>query len=65
MRQAIQHRSGQALTAQHLRPLVERQVRRHNHTRIFVRAAYDIKEQLTPQLARRNITQLVQDQDVQ
>ena len=37
MRQAIQQRSGQSLASENLRPLFERQIRRHDHTRPLIR----------------------------
>ena len=65
VRQPVQRRPGQPLAAQHLRPLLERQVRRHDHARPLVGRADHVEEQLRPGLARRHVPQLVEDQQVQ
>jgi hypothetical protein len=53
------------LTPQHLRPALERQVRRHDHARPLVGRADHVEQQLGPHLARRHVTELVQHQQVQ
>ena len=63
--QPVQGRSRQPLAPQHLRPLLERQVRRHDHARPLIRRADHVEQQLRPDLARRHISQLVQHQQVE
>ena len=57
MRQAIQNRSRQSGTSQHLRPLLKRQVRRNNHARSFIRLR---KEELYAE-ALKNFEQFLAD----
>ena len=65
MGEAVEGRSCRALAAQHLRPLLEWQVRRHDHARSLVRRADHVEQQLGTNLARRHVAQLVQHQQVQ
>ncbi len=51
--QAVQDGSGESLGTEHLGPLLERQVRRDDHTRSLIGRADYVKEQLAPQFACR------------
>jgi len=57
MGQTVQHRARQALAAEHFRPLLEGQVRRHDHAGAFVGRADHVEEQLGAELARRDVAQ--------
>jgi hypothetical protein len=65
VRQPIQHRPGQPVTSQYLRPTLKRQVRCHNQTRSLVRPAYHLEQQLRSRLRKRHVPQFVQDQQIQ
>ena len=64
MRQPIQHRTGQSLRATHLRPTLERQVRRNNQTLTLISPADDLKQQFRTSFAERHIPQFIKDQQV-
>ena len=61
MRQPVECRARESLAAEHLGPILERQVGRHDQTRSLVSGADDVEQQLSTQLAGRNVPQLVQD----
>ncbi len=65
MGQPVECRSRETLTPQHLSPVLEGQIRGHDHTQAFVRRADHIKQQFRSELAGRNIPQLIQDQEVE
>ena len=65
MRQAVQDGTGESLSSKNLRPLIKRQVGRDDDARSFIRGRDDIEEQFTAELACRDVTQFVQDQQVQ
>ena len=63
--QPVECRSRETLTSQHLSPVLEGQIRRHDHTQTFVRRADHVEQQLRSQLAGRNVPQFVQNQQIQ
>lgn len=65
MGQPIQRCPGEPLAAQHLRPVLEGQIGGHDQAGPLVGRADHIEQQLRPQLARRDVAQLVEDQQVQ
>src|ERR1035437_7431675 len=65
MSQPVEHSSGQTFAAEYFRPLLERQVGGDDHACPFVGRANHVEEQLRTQLACRDVTQLVEDQEVQ
>lgn len=65
MRQSIEHGAGQSLAAQHLGPLLEGKVRGDDQRLTLLRAADHLKQQRRAQLARGDVIQLVQDQQIE
>lgn len=65
MSQPVQGGSGETFAAEHLRPVLERQVRRHDQAQPFIRCADHVEQQLRPHLAGGDIAQFIQDQQVQ
>ena len=55
MRQPVQRRAGQSLTAQYFHPPLKGQVGRDDQARSFVGGTDHVKEQFGAQLARRDI----------
>ena len=65
VRQAIQHGSSESLTAKHLRPLLERQIGRDDDALLFISPTDDFKEQFRTGFGERNVTQFIQDQQIE
>jgi hypothetical protein len=61
----VQRRSGEPFAAQDLGPALERQVRRHDHAVAFVGRRDDIEEELGSGLARGDIPEFVEDEEVE
>jgi hypothetical protein len=65
MGQAIKGRPGEALRAQHLGPVIERQVGRDHQAGPLVGGGDDVEQQLGPDLGGRDVAQLVEHQQVE
>lgn len=65
MGEPIQRCPGQSFTAEHLGPVLERQVGGHDHTGPFVCGADHIKEQFSSELAGGDVSEFIEDQQVQ
>ena len=64
MGQPIECGSGQAFTAEHLGPVLEGQVRRHDQTESFVGSADHIEQEFGAQFTGRDVAQLVENQQI-
>ncbi len=65
MRQTIQNGSSESLRAENLGPLLKRKIRRDDHARSFIGRRDYVEQQFATELARRDVAQLVEDQQVQ
>jgi len=65
MSQAVQRGAGQALAPEYFRPILERQVGRHDQAIPLAGGGDHVEEQLGAHLAGRHIAQLVEDQEIQ
>ena len=65
MGQAVQHRSGQPFTAHHFGPLFKGQIGRDDQAGAFIRPADYVEQQFRPGLGERDVTEFVQQQDIQ
>ena len=63
--EAVQRRSREPFAAQHLGPVLERQVRGHDQAVALVGRGDHVEQQFRPGLAGRNVAQFVEDQEIQ
>ena len=69
MSEAVQYRAGQTLRAEDLGPLFEREVRGHDHARLFVGGGDHVEEEFAAEFAgsgfiRKNVAKFIEDQEV-
>ena len=65
VRQTVQRGPRQTLTAEHLGPILEGQVRSNDHALAFVRSRDHVEQEFCSGFARWNIPEFVQDQQVE
>ena len=64
MCQSIQNGTGESLASENFGPLIKGQIGRDDDTRSFLSGRDDVEEQFTPELAGRDVTQFIQNQQV-
>jgi hypothetical protein len=63
--QPVEHGPGEPFAAQHLGPVFEREVGGDQEAGAFVSASHDIEEQLGPGLGERDVTEFIEDEQIE
>ena len=64
-RDAVEERSGHAFVAQYLGPVLEGQVGCEQNALAFIGAADDLKQQFSADLGRRDVSELIENEQVE
>ena len=65
MGQPIERGSGETFTAEHLGPVLEGEIGRHDQAQSFIRRADHIEQQFGAELAGRHVAQFIENQQIE